>query len=58
MRTFHIGGTAQRGAEQSMVEASHDGVIEIRNRNIVHNSQNMPIIMSCNCSLFRGVRGA
>ena len=26
MRTFHIGGAAQRGAEQSsFVEASHDG---------------------------------
>ncbi|QNT77331.1 DNA-directed RNA polymerase subunit beta' [Entomobacter blattae] len=51
MRTFHIGGAAQRGAEQSMVEASRDGVIEIRNRNIVHNSQNVPIIMSRNCEI-------
>ena len=25
MRTFHIGGAAQRGAEQSNIEASHDG---------------------------------
>src|SRR4029077_1168857 len=25
MRTFHIGGAAQRGAEQSNVEASHEG---------------------------------
>ena len=25
MRTFHIGGAAQRGAEQSSVEASHEG---------------------------------
>ena len=29
MRTFHIGGAAQRGAEQSNVEASHDGVVAI-----------------------------
>ncbi len=39
MRTFHIGGAAQRGAEQSNVEASHDGTIAIRNRNVVANSQ-------------------
>ena len=28
MRTFHIGGAAQRGAEQSNVEASHEGVVD------------------------------
>ena len=28
MRTFHIGGAAQRGAEQSSVEASHDGTVD------------------------------
>ena len=27
MRTFHIGGAAQRGAEQSSVEASHEGTV-------------------------------
>ena len=37
MRTFHIGGAAQRGAEQSSVEASHDGSISIKNRNVVMN---------------------
>ena len=31
MRTFHIGGAAQRGAEQSSVEASHDGIV-VRSR--------------------------
>ncbi len=51
MRTFHIGGAAQRGAEQSMVEASHDGVVAIRNRNVVHNSQNVPVVMSRNCEI-------
>ena len=30
MRTFHIGGAAQRGAEQSSVEASHDGTVGSR----------------------------
>ncbi len=39
MRTFHIGGAAQRGAEQSTVEASHEGVASVKNRNVVQNSQ-------------------
>ncbi|NVN09962.1 DNA-directed RNA polymerase subunit beta' [Nguyenibacter vanlangensis] len=51
MRTFHIGGAAQRGAEQSMVEASRDGKVTINNRNVVHNSQNVPIVMSRNCEI-------
>ena len=51
MRTFHIGGAAQRGAEQSMVEASRDGRVMIRNRNVVQNSQNIPIVMSRNCEI-------
>ncbi|MFT8656310.1 MAG: DNA-directed RNA polymerase subunit beta' [Acetobacter papayae] len=51
MRTFHIGGAAQRGAEQSMIEASRDGRIMIRNRNVVQNSQNVPIVMARNCEI-------
>ena len=51
MRTFHIGGAAQRGAEQSSVEASHDGVVTIRNRNVVLNSKGMPVVMSRNCEI-------
>jgi DNA-directed RNA polymerase subunit beta' len=51
MRTFHIGGAAQRGAEQSNVEASHDGTIAIRNRNVTTNSQGVPVVMSRNCEI-------
>jgi DNA-directed RNA polymerase subunit beta' len=51
MRTFHIGGAAQRGAEQSNVEASHDGTVNIRNRNVVTNSQGVPVVMSRNCEI-------
>ncbi len=51
MRTFHIGGAAQRGAEVSSVEASHDGTVQIKNRNVVHNSQNVPVVMSRNCEM-------
>ncbi|GAB0117536.1 DNA-directed RNA polymerase subunit beta' [Acidisoma sp. 7E03] len=51
MRTFHIGGAAQRGAEQSSVEASHDGTVQIRNRNVVVNSAGVPVVMSRNCEI-------
>ncbi|MCB8880852.1 DNA-directed RNA polymerase subunit beta' [Acidisoma cellulosilytica] len=51
MRTFHIGGAAQRGAEQSSVEASHDGTVVIRNRNVVVNSSGVPVVMSRNCEI-------
>ncbi len=51
MRTFHIGGAAQRGAEQSSVEASHDGIATIKNRNVVINSSDVPIVMSRNCEV-------
>ena len=51
MRTFHIGGAAQRGAEVSAVEASHDGQVQIRNRNVVQNSQGVPVVMSRNCEM-------
>ena len=51
MRTFHIGGAAQRGAEQSSVEASHEGTVTVRNRNVVMNSQGTPVVMSRNCEI-------
>jgi DNA-directed RNA polymerase subunit beta' len=51
MRTFHIGGAAQRGAEQSAVEASHDGKVQVRNRNVVENSSGGRVVMSRNCEI-------
>jgi DNA-directed RNA polymerase subunit beta' len=51
MRTFHIGGAAQRGAEQSSVEASHEGTVAIKNRNVVTNSAGVPVVMSRNCEI-------
>jgi len=48
MRTFHIGGAAQRGAEKSSIEAPVAGTIEIRNKNVVQNSEGVAIIMSRN----------
>ncbi|WP_439598529.1 DNA-directed RNA polymerase subunit beta' [Falsiroseomonas sp.] len=49
MRTFHIGGAAQRGAETSAVEAIADGTVKFLNRQVVINSQNAAIVMSRNC---------
>ncbi len=51
MRTFHIGGAAQRGAEQSSVEAAYEAHVAIINRNVVLNSQGVPVVMGRNCEL-------
>ncbi|EWY41813.1 DNA-directed RNA polymerase subunit beta' [Skermanella stibiiresistens SB22] len=51
MRTFHIGGAAQRGAEQSSVEAAFDATLQIKNRNVVLNSEGVPVVMGRNCEL-------
>ena len=48
MRTFHIGGAAQRGAEQSSVEATIDGTVKIKNRNVVKDSEGVPVVMGRN----------
>src|SRR5215208_6002834 len=44
MRTFHIGGAAQI-SEQSFIESSHEGTIQIRNRNVVKDSSGKLIVM-------------
>jgi DNA-directed RNA polymerase subunit beta' len=46
MRTFHIGGAAQRSVEVSSAEASHDGKIEIANRNVVKDSKGNHVVMN------------
>ena len=51
MRTFHIGGAAQRGAEQNSVEATHDGRIELSNNNVVIDSGGRRVIMSRTCEM-------
>jgi DNA-directed RNA polymerase subunit beta' len=51
MRTFHIGGAAQRGAEQSAIEAGADGKIEINNKHVVLNSDGVTIVMSRNSQI-------
>jgi DNA-directed RNA polymerase subunit beta' len=50
MRTFHIGGAANI-ADQSFVEASQEGVLEIRNRNLLENADGDMIVMGRNVQL-------
>ncbi|WP_053332533.1 DNA-directed RNA polymerase subunit beta' [Candidatus Jidaibacter acanthamoebae] len=51
MRTFHIGGAAQKGAVQSSAIASHEGNIKVLHKNIVTDSQGKKIIMSRSCEV-------
>ncbi len=51
MRTFHIGGAAQRGAEQSAVETTQEGVVSFTNKNIVEDSKGRAIVMSRTCEI-------
>ena len=51
MRTFHIGGAAQRGAEKSSFEAALDGKVEIRNESVVMNSSGVNIVMGRNTEI-------
>jgi DNA-directed RNA polymerase subunit beta' len=51
MRTFHIGGAAQRGAEQSSVEAAFDAKVKLLSKSIVKNSEKIQIVMARNFEL-------
>ena len=51
MRTFHIGGAAQKGAERSHVDANIDAKVEIRNQNVVKNSEGVTIVMGRNTEI-------
>jgi DNA-directed RNA polymerase subunit beta' len=51
MRTFHIGGAAQRGAEQSAIEASSDSKVKLVNCSVVKNSSKINILMTRNAEI-------
>ena len=51
MRTFHIGGTAQRGAEQSSIEVVHDAVVSIHNRSVISDSDKRLVVMGRSCEI-------
>ena len=50
MRTFHIGGTAQV-VDSSFIEASFDGTVKIRNRNMVRNTAGNMTAMGRNMAI-------
>jgi DNA-directed RNA polymerase subunit beta' len=48
MRTFHIGGTASRRAEQTALEVRNDGIIKLVNVNTVENKERDLVVMNRN----------
>ena len=50
MRTFHIGGIAQ-GGQQSFLEASQEGRVELRNPNLLSNVAGEQIVVGRNMSI-------
>ena len=51
MRTFHIGGAAQKGTEVSNIESKYDGTVKYTHVNIATDSSQNLINMSRNSSL-------
>ncbi len=51
MRTFHIGGTASRRAEQTTLEARHEGIVKFHNLNVAVNARGEAIVMNRNGDL-------
>ncbi len=51
MRTFHIGGAAQRGVETSSYEATMASTVTLTNDNTVTNSDGVEIIMGRNTEM-------
>ncbi|WAJ30806.1 DNA-directed RNA polymerase subunit beta' [Antarcticirhabdus aurantiaca] len=50
MRTFHMGGTAQV-VDSSFLEASYEGSVKIRNRNVVRDSDGRLVAMGRNMAI-------
>jgi DNA-directed RNA polymerase subunit beta' len=51
MRTFHIGGAAQAGSEQSRLEANIDGTMFIEGGNVIYDKKGMGIVLDRDCKL-------
>lgn len=48
MRTFHIGGAAQRGAEHSSIESAYKAIADFRNLTVIENGKKDLITISRN----------
>jgi DNA-directed RNA polymerase subunit beta' len=51
MRTFHIGGTASRQAEQTALEARSEGSLKFINLTTAKNSENFMVVMNRNAEV-------
>ncbi len=51
MRTFHIGGAAQKGAEQSSISAVSDGKLRISEKGTIIDRDGRIIVISRNCEI-------
>ncbi|MFM8315378.1 MAG: DNA-directed RNA polymerase subunit beta', partial [Deltaproteobacteria bacterium] len=51
MRTFHVGGTATRRAEQSSLEVRHEGTVKLFRTNLVKDRQGTFTVMNRNGEL-------
>lgn len=51
MRTFHIGGAALRGAEQSSISAITDGFLKIYGKNNINNRDGKIVVITRNCEI-------
>ncbi len=51
MRTFHIGGTAQRGNESSSIDTPVEGTVTITNPQLVTDSDGNTIVLARNCEV-------
>ena len=51
MRTFHIGGTAQRGADSSSIDTQVEGNVSIVNPQVVEDSNGNKVVLVRNCEI-------
>jgi DNA-directed RNA polymerase subunit beta' len=51
MRTFHIGGTASRIVEQSVLESRINGIVRFRHLQTVKNKEGVQVVMNRNGSI-------
>jgi DNA-directed RNA polymerase subunit beta' len=51
MRTFHIGGTASRRAEQTTLEPRHDGIVRFNDVEVVRDRSGTMVVMNRNAEV-------
>ena len=51
MRTFHIGGAAQAGAEPSRLEANISGTLHVEGSNVIYDKKGVGTVLDRDCRL-------